>query len=154
MGSAIVVGLDYSTAGAAALRHAIDVASRRAAPLIVVRAFELPAQPWVVLERDVVGERVAAHTRAQQWLAEAVGHGAPDVPWRLETPDGLAADALLGVAPAAALIVIGMPRASASSLPRLVRASPVPVEVVDPDGVVHRGTDGNRAVGRVGINAG
>lgn len=129
----VVVGLDHTPAGLAAVRHAYELAASSGAALHVVHAFELPTRPDVALEADLAGERLDARHRAQRWLNEAIGQQSDDVTVKLYCRDGLAEQMLLRAADAASMVVVGEPQQRGrAAFPRSLAASvDCPVICVD-----------------------
>jgi len=104
----VVVGVDGSGAGQAALRWAVDESRRRRAPLCVVHATDIRhSEPFVRANPVFVGEERRA---AEEVLAAAVGHVracAPELDVRPVIGDHAPAVALLRYAESAALVVVG-----------------------------------------------
>lgn len=138
----IVVGIDHTPNGMAALRWAARQAVLRGWDLVALRAFRLPGRPERVLEADLDGERRAAHDRAQTWVAGAVRGLDDDVLDRLRvrvrTVDGEIVPVLATASASAALLVVGTPCSEDRALvDELDERAACPVVHVEADGVVH-----------------
>ncbi|MGO9082120.1 MAG: universal stress protein [Streptosporangiaceae bacterium] len=97
----IVVGVDDSRAGLAALQHAVGMARTAGVPLVAVRAWGLAlprhggrrrqhrgrAHPHVVLYLDTAQQRAAAAQYVRQAFSAAVGGVPADVPVTIRTPE-------------------------------------------------------------------
>jgi nucleotide-binding universal stress UspA family protein len=119
-GGRVIVGIDDSPAGLAALRWALDRASRSSAPLVAVRSWALGlprhggrhhrrlAHPRVVLCFDGSEQREASAKLVRQSF-RIVSAGVPrDFSVTVETPEGDPGAALTGVATMPGdLIVVG-----------------------------------------------
>jgi nucleotide-binding universal stress UspA family protein len=104
----IVVGLDQSESGAAALRWAEAQARLSGSRLRIVHAWQLQA-PEVFIAAAELREAKAqdARARATQWIRDALGD-APDVPpWTLEVVEANPGLALVERSRQASLMVIG-----------------------------------------------
>jgi nucleotide-binding universal stress UspA family protein len=104
----IVVGLDQSESGCAALRWADAQARRTKSRLRIVHAWQLQA-PEVFVAAVELREAKAqdARARATQWIRDALGNG-PDVPhWTLEVIEANPGLALVDRSRTAGLLVIG-----------------------------------------------
>lgn len=104
----IVVGLDQSESGAAALRWAEAQARRTGARLRIVHAWQLQA-PEVFVAAAELREAKAqdARARATQWIRDALGDGPGVPPWTLEVLEANPGLALVDRSHNAGLLVIG-----------------------------------------------
>ncbi len=96
----VIVGIDDSGPGLAALREAVALARRHGARLIAVRSWALGlprhggrrhrhlAHPHVVLYFADWEQRVAARVLTKKALEQALGQAAADLDVAIETPDG------------------------------------------------------------------
>jgi nucleotide-binding universal stress UspA family protein len=113
-GGPVVVGVDGSEPGAAALAFAFAEAGRLGARLVAVHAWTMPL-PTGPAEAAAVGlatdsDRAAYRQAAEQVLNDALaGHRAqhPDVPVDARAVEGGTAGALLDAASGAAIVVVG-----------------------------------------------
>lgn len=99
-GGRIIVGVDDSPGGLAALRRAVEVAQSTGAPLVAVRAWELGLPRHGGLRRHRTGRgqvifsfrgaqpRAAAARLTRRAFRAAVGGIPPDVDVTIETPEG------------------------------------------------------------------
>jgi len=133
----IVVGLAHTPSGAAALGWALDQGVLRNWEVVAVRAFDLPVRPDRVLEKDLAGERQAAHNRAQAWTLDAIDEFEDHGRVRVITMDGEVAQVLAKEARRASLLVIGTPWVEDNLVDRLSTMSECPLVHVDADGSVH-----------------
>jgi nucleotide-binding universal stress UspA family protein len=137
----IVVGVDGSRRGHAALALGLEYASRMQTPLVALQVWETPNW-WTVDDRDITAGAATGVERARLVLAEELagaGEDYPDVHVVLESLQGRPADALVARASGAALLVIGargrggVPGLQLGSIARAVLAhAPCPVIVVRP----------------------
>jgi len=140
----IVVGLDNTPGARAALRWAVDHASRIDAVVHAVHALELlgAAAP---LEHDVAGTRATVQGRAHAWTAEALAESRFRVPVTVEVRDGDAATVLGEAARGADMLVLGMNVGTDHSA---VTGYAVPlrceVVLVEESGRAHQGRDAAR----------
>jgi nucleotide-binding universal stress UspA family protein len=125
-GHRIIVGVDDSASGTAAVRWAIARARRDSTLLVAVRSWALglpqhggrhhphPLSPHVVLYFDGSEQRTASIKVALRALRAANGGLPADIAWAVETPEGDPGPALISVATRETdLIVVGRePRAS------------------------------------------
>jgi hypothetical protein len=104
----IMVGLDHTPAGAAAVRHAVDLAAAREDPEVVaVHAFELSVRPERRLEADMEEVRRDLRGRCQRWIDDATVGMHPGVRIRLVIADGDPGAVLARAAQGADTVVIG-----------------------------------------------
>ena len=99
-GGSIVVGVDDSPGGVAALRQAVEIARSTGAPLVAVRAWALGlprhgglrrhgnGRGQVILSFQGTEPRAAAERLARQAFRTAVGGIPRDVDVTIETPEG------------------------------------------------------------------
>ncbi len=107
----IVVGGDTTPTASAALRWAVEEASRHEhASVLVVHAFDVAGRADLSLERDLDRSRRDARYRTQSWVVEVLGDTDTEVPVTVRTPDGSVEDALTAAARGAAMVVIGEPQ--------------------------------------------
>jgi nucleotide-binding universal stress UspA family protein len=132
----IVVGINHSLAAQAALRWAVDEASRLRANVTVVHAVDAEQRADLAMARDVEAERRESSGRAQQWAAESVPMMPPDVHATFVTPLASITQALTSAARGALLVVVGQPQDDRlSDLPqRLAQGLECPVFCVDGTG--------------------
>jgi nucleotide-binding universal stress UspA family protein len=118
----IIVGVDDSAGGKAALRLAVEQARSSHARLIAVRSWALglprhgglrrrragPVHPRVVLYWKRTLQTQACREFVKQCVAEAVGGTPPDVAMTVRTPEGEPGAVLIGMATADGdVIVVG-----------------------------------------------
>jgi nucleotide-binding universal stress UspA family protein len=141
----IVVGVDNSPAGAAAVRWALRRGHADRTAVVAVSAFEPPHRPRIGLHPDLASQRLTERRRAQWRVNDAVAELPSAVRVELSTPDGQALSALLDKARGAALLVVGTPTRDHRSdlVERLREASTCPVVNVDADGTAHAGPPGD-----------
>lgn len=105
----IVVGLDSSPAGTAALKWAAREAELRDAELQIVHVWQIDsaevmagyAIPWLAMESDI-------RANAQQWVADAVGPvDSSSRPRKLAVVNGIAGPTLVEAAQDADMLVVG-----------------------------------------------
>lgn len=106
----IVVGGDTTPSATAALRWAVEEASRTGAVVVVVHAFDTTGRADLMLEKDLDRSRRDARYRTQSWVVEALGDTDLEVPVVVSTPDGSVEEALIGAASRASMVVIGVPQ--------------------------------------------
>ena len=109
MSTTIVVGVDGSDAGAAALRWAVDEAALRDADLHMIYAWQLDAAealggypaPWLAVEND-------ARATAQKWVEDQIGpiDDGP-TPRELSVVSGTPGPVLVEAARDASMLVVG-----------------------------------------------
>lgn len=133
----IVVGLANTPSGMAALRWALRQGMLRNWEVIAVRAFELPSRPDAAIERDMAGERQAAHNRAQSWTLDAVDELDEHGRVRVITVDGEVSKVLCSEARHSSLLVVGTPWAENDLIAQLSGRVKCPLVHVDEDGAVH-----------------
>ena len=104
----IVVGLDQSESGAAALRWAERQARLTGSRLRIVHAWQLQA-PEVFVAASELREAKAqdARARATTWIRDALGDSPGVPPWTLEVLEANAGLALVERSRTAAMLVIG-----------------------------------------------
>ena len=107
---AIVVGLDESTSSHWALRWAVTQSRMTGLPLRVVHAWQIT--PLAAVAHPAAREyfeaaSADARARATQWVLEALGDEATDVPWTLDVAEGSAGPVLVAHSEAAPLLVLG-----------------------------------------------
>lgn len=131
----IVVGLNHSPAAQAALRWAVDEASRLRANVTVVHALDAEHRADLAMATDVESERRESAGRAQRWAAECVTLP-PGVQTTFVTPLSPITEALILAAEDALLVVVGRPQDDRlEGLPeRLSRGLECPVFCVDSTG--------------------
>ncbi|MBM9463824.1 universal stress protein [Aeromicrobium sp. YIM 150415] len=109
MSTTIVVGVDGSRAGAAALRWAAHEADLRGAELHMVHSWQIDAAeamggyaiPWLAMEND-------ARANAQQWVEDVIGPlDQADSPRKLSVVSGMPGPVLVEASRDAALLVVG-----------------------------------------------
>ena len=129
----VVVGLDHTPAGSAALRWAVDNAGRRGARVLAVNVFDADAASPHGLERDLEGEHQQSRIRSHWQVIEALGQTHGRVPVAVSSVEGVVAKRLFEASQRAVLLVLGKPSdATHSTLPaRLAAVSVCPVVVVD-----------------------
>jgi Universal stress protein family len=110
----ITVGLDHTPAGAAALRHAVEMADREGTGVLAVHAYELPSRPEVLLERNLSEARREVRGHCQRWIHETTQGMDEHPPIRLSVQDGHRQDVLLRVAQDSDVLVVGSPRGAPS----------------------------------------
>jgi nucleotide-binding universal stress UspA family protein len=122
----IVVGLDNTPAGSAALRWAVDHASQRGARVLALNVYEPDL-------RDPQGERSTAHLRAHRQVFDVVGRIAAHLPIAVSVVDGPVAQRLIDESGNAVTLVIGKPQGSThAGLPaELSAACQCPVVLID-----------------------
>ena len=103
----IVVGGDHTPSASAALRWAVDEASRTGACVVVVHAFDVAGRADLALERDLDRARRDARYRTQSWVVEVLGDLDTTVPVVVTTPDGSVLDALVSAGQTAQAVAIG-----------------------------------------------
>ncbi len=132
----IVVGISHSPAAQAALRWAVDEASRLQANVTVVHAVDVGQRADLAMIRDVEAERRECSGHAQRWAAESIPTMPRDVRTSFVTPLASITEALTSVAGDALLVVVGQPQNSRlKGLPdRLARELECPVFCVDSTG--------------------
>ena len=135
----IVVGGDYTPAGTAALRWAVDKAAQTGACVAVVHAFDVAGRADLALERDLDRARRDARYRTQSWVVEVLGDLDTSVPVIASTPDGSVEQELVAAARRAQMVVIGQPQDGhhRDLAAALSRTSACPVVTVALDEVAH-----------------
>jgi len=105
----IVVGVDETPAGAAALRWAAEEAELRGAELKIVHVWQIDAAiamagaevPWMAYESD-------ARSNAARWVAETIGaEDAAGNPRRIDVEQGAPGPTLVELSKDAAMLVVG-----------------------------------------------
>jgi nucleotide-binding universal stress UspA family protein len=133
----IVVGLDHTPSGSAALRWAAAQAVLRGWDVLVVRAFTLPVRPERILERDLESARRQARDRAQRWAVDVLADVDSRPTLRVRQTDGEVVPVLVRSARNAELLVIGTPSGDDVLLETLAVRTPCPLVHVDEDGSAH-----------------
>lgn len=137
----IVVGLDHTPNGAAALRWAVRQAVLRGWEVVVVRAFRLPGRPERRLEPDLPGERRSARDRAEGWAMDTLRRLDEETceaaRIRVRTVDGEVVPVLADAAAGASLVVVGTPCTGSGLLEELDAVTRCPVVHVEEGGAVH-----------------
>lgn len=100
----IVVGIDGSVQGAAALRWASDQARATGAPLRVVHAWQMPPLPSADLWNAAHADARALATR---WVRDVMTDSSPAVPWSLDIVQGAPGPTLVDQSRTAGLLVLG-----------------------------------------------
>lgn len=106
----IVLGGDYTPAGTAALRWAVDVAAKTGSCVAVVHAFDVAGRADLALERDLGRARRDARYRTQSWVVEVIGDLDTSVPVTVSTPDCSVEQSLMAASRGAQMVVIGRPQ--------------------------------------------
>jgi nucleotide-binding universal stress UspA family protein len=105
----IVVGLDHSPAGQAALLWADDEAARLHASVTVLRAFDLDQRAGLSRPTDMDSERRDCHHRAEQWVAETMQDRDPAAISVVTVP-GSVEELLVEAGDDALIVVVGQPQ--------------------------------------------
>jgi nucleotide-binding universal stress UspA family protein len=144
----IVVALDHTPAGTAALRWAVDWAIERDARVLTVRVHDVAARADLALERDLPGERARAVMRANEQVIGGLGSRANAVSVTVSLVEGALVSRLGRAAERASLLVLGQPQsADHQDLPDAVaRGCSCPVVVVDEAGVARRVSESTATV--------
>jgi hypothetical protein len=133
----ITVGLDHTPAGAAALRYAVEMAAREGTGVLAVHAYELPASPEVLLERNLPEARREVRGHCQGWIHETTQGMDADAPIRLSVQDGHRQDVLVRVAQDSDVLVVGSPSGAPSHATKQLldhlRTTHVPCTLVEVD---------------------
>lgn len=117
----IIVGVDDSAGGKAALRLAVEQARSSHAPLVAVRSWALglprhgglrrrrlgPVHPHVVLHWERAMQTRACREFVNHCLTEALGGTPQDVALSVRTPEGEPGAVLTGIATTDDVIVVG-----------------------------------------------
>lgn len=107
----IVVGGDTTPSATAALRWAVEEASRHAdCAVVVVHAFDVQGRADLALERDLDRARRDARYRTQSWVVEVLGDSPTNVPVMVQTPDASVEEALSLAGANARMVVLGVPQ--------------------------------------------
>ena len=109
-GHAVVVGLDRSTGGRAAVEHAATLAERRHLPLRLVHAFE-PSQfairPMASWAAEIEGAVRTSAERLMEETVSALAHDHPELPVSSRLQPGSAVVTLVDESRSAACVVLG-----------------------------------------------
>jgi hypothetical protein len=105
----VTVGLDHTPAGAAALRHAIEMAAREGTGVLAVHAYELPSRPEALLERNLPEARRELREHCRRWIHETTHRMHESAPIRLSVQDGHRQDVLVRVTQDSDVLVVGFP---------------------------------------------
>lgn len=132
----LVVGLDHTPAGNAALQWAVKHAADRGARLLTVHVSDRGSRADLALERDVLGEHSRAAIRLHDQVIRHVGTADDTVPTTVSMIEGGLVDRLVKASEHAAALVIGSPQsADHAHLPAaLAERLACPVMVVDSEG--------------------
>jgi nucleotide-binding universal stress UspA family protein len=120
-GGRIIVGIDDSPGGQAALRLAVAQARDSHAPLVAVRSWALglprhgglrrrrlgPVHPHIVLHWDRTRQAEASRDFVGDCFVDAVGGTPGDVAVTVKTPEGEPGAALAGIAAEGDVIIVG-----------------------------------------------
>jgi nucleotide-binding universal stress UspA family protein len=136
----IVVGLDHTPAGTAALRWAVDEGTRSGARVMAVHVYDRNGRADLAAERDHESEKSKERIEAHRQLVDALGDEAARLGIAISQVEGPVATRLAEATRHAALLVLGRPsdpahKALPQVLPRLCRC---PVVVIDEAGQVER----------------
>jgi nucleotide-binding universal stress UspA family protein len=136
----IVVGLDHTPAGSAALRWAVDEGVRRGDRVMAVHVYDREGRADLALERDHEGERTRERIEAHRQVVDELGDRAARLGIAVSQTDGPVATRLAEAAERAVMLVVGKPTAAANKgLPEfLACVCGCPVMVVDENGVAER----------------
>ncbi len=130
----IVVGLDHSPAGRAALLWAVEEAERLQARITVLRVVDVEQRADLALAKDLEAERLECHDRSQEWVTDTLSnhtHG----PVAVVAAVGALEDILVKASSDSLLLVVGEPQSPtlAEVHDRLARRCACPVVRVDQD---------------------
>jgi nucleotide-binding universal stress UspA family protein len=106
----IVVGLDNSPAGAAALQWALREASQTDASVTVVSAFDPSTRVDLTASSDVEAEVSEHQRRVRDWVARSSPTLPADIAIRVTTPRSTVLSALADAAKGARCVVVGQPQ--------------------------------------------
>ena len=131
----IVVGLDHSPAGIAALRWATEEADQQQTSVTVLRVLDPDLRSDLALGRDLAAEQSECHRATGSWVFEAL-EGTPHASLRILTRIGSVEPELVAATDEARLLGVGQPQdPRLLDLPlRLARRSHCPVVCVDQSG--------------------
>jgi len=136
----IVVGLDHTPAGSAALRWAVDEGVRRGGRVMAVHVYDRDARADLVMERDHEEERTRERIAAHRQVVNELGDRAARLGIAISLTDGRVATRLADAAEHAVLLVVGKPSDDATKgLPELLGSiCGCPVMIVDETGEAER----------------
>jgi nucleotide-binding universal stress UspA family protein len=136
----VVVGLEHTPAGSAALRWAVQEAVTRGDRVMAVHVYDPASRADLALERDHDAERTQERIQAHRQVVDELGDRAALLGIAISQLDGPVAIRLAQAAQRAVLLVVGKPSEdSHSELPVVLsRACTCPVVVVDEDGVAEQ----------------
>ena len=139
----IVVGLDHTPAGSAALRWAVDEALRRGGRVMAVHVYDRDARADLALERDHATERTRERIEAHRQVVDQLGDSAARLGIAISQVDGPLVSRLALAAERAVMLVLGKPGVAIhTDLPRLLsEACPCPGVVIDEYGVAEPDDD-------------
>jgi len=106
----IVVGLDNSPAGAAALQWALQEALQSDASVTVVSAFDPSTRVDLTASSDVETEVSEHQRRVLDWVARSSPSLPADIAIRVTTPRSTVLSALADAAKGARCVVVGQPQ--------------------------------------------
>src|SRR5215212_1706536 len=131
----IVVGLNHTAGGSAALRWALDEGVRSNTRVLAVNVYDR-SRADLVNERDHEGAKSLERMEAHRQLIDILGSQAPRVSLAISQVDGAIAQRLTAAAEGASLLVIGEPcdPAQADLAGQLAHEATCPVVVVRSDG--------------------
>lgn len=131
----IVVGLDNSPAGAAALQWAFEEAARCDAAITVVSAFDVSTRSDLGARADLDYECGEHQKDVIDWVSRLSHSMRSDVTIKVATPRAAVLDALADAAKGARCVVVGQPQdARLRELPtRLAGRCLCPVLILNPD---------------------
>ena len=131
----IVVGLDHSPAGIAALRWAADEADQQQTSVTVLRVMDPDLRADLALVRDIEAEQRECHHDAGSWVSQAFEER-PHTTLKILTRFGSLEPELMAATKDALLLVVGQPQdPRLIGLPeRLARGCGCPVVCVDDSG--------------------
>jgi nucleotide-binding universal stress UspA family protein len=133
----IVVGLDHTPAGSAALRWAADEGVRRGGRVMAVHIYDREGRADLGVVRDHDAAKSSERIEAHRQLVDVLGDKAAHLDIAICQTDGRVAPSLAEAAEHAGLLVVGKPTdGSHKGLPELLaRSCACPVVVVDEHGV-------------------
>jgi nucleotide-binding universal stress UspA family protein len=131
----VVVGLEHTEAGSAALRWAVAESERIRARVMAVHVYD-PSRPDLRHEKDPEGEKSRERIEAHRQLIDVVGRDAPKLAIAISQVEGSLLDRLSRAAENAVMLVVGEPSDPQNAdLPaRLAASCRCPVIMVRPDG--------------------
>jgi len=134
----IVVPIDYTPAGSAALAWAVERAEEQDCDVLAVHALERSSTVDARLERDLPGAREQACSRAHAWVIDVLGdRPATDVRVRIVTRAGSVRQVLPVAADRAEIVVLGTSDTAGPLVGSLRSRLACPVVCVDDDGAAH-----------------